>query len=350
MRHPGSVTKGSTSVVANSASRTNSLAKAPSQDLDGPQALGWTSLLWPALGVLAACGMALFPGLQKEPLQAKSVVAYDTDLDGLPDSQEVLLGTSPLLRDTDIDGYSDAEEVLLGSSPYLELSVPGAHAEVSTSVTPRLVDNAFHLLFSLYAEDGNLANKTLDITLVRGGQFVSIPLDRLLPMADIGFTTLPQGGEIMTIDLCLPLAAVAAMPTSTWIASAGLEGSPDFLATSSAKLSVKQGIVFWERTGHLLPPTGASTAGSAPAPTPNLLVDVAHEPMVIQDSVPPTFTPGQICVQRSMITGADGPFLFGEVVDAGCQSGWASYCDTQACEGLVGTFTNTVDPTVIIGG
>lgn len=40
---------------------------------------------------------------------------FDTDLDGLPDEVELLVGGSPLLSDTDGDGYSDALEFVCGS-------------------------------------------------------------------------------------------------------------------------------------------------------------------------------------------------------------------------------------------
>jgi len=41
----------------------------------------------------------------------------DTDLDGLSDSEELALGTDPLLADTDDDGLSDSEEVTWGTDP-----------------------------------------------------------------------------------------------------------------------------------------------------------------------------------------------------------------------------------------
>lgn len=42
----------------------------------------------------------------------------DTDGDGLTDTEEVELGTDPLLRDSDDDGFTDEEEVnLWGTDP-----------------------------------------------------------------------------------------------------------------------------------------------------------------------------------------------------------------------------------------
>ncbi|MDQ2933353.1 MAG: thrombospondin type 3 repeat-containing protein, partial [bacterium] len=41
----------------------------------------------------------------------------DTDLDGLPNSIEIYIGTNINKKDTDGDTYSDAEELKLGSDP-----------------------------------------------------------------------------------------------------------------------------------------------------------------------------------------------------------------------------------------
>jgi hypothetical protein len=50
-------------------------------------------------------------------MDAKAKLSLDTDLDGLPDEREVLLGTNPNLADTDNDGLSDYQEVLAGLNP-----------------------------------------------------------------------------------------------------------------------------------------------------------------------------------------------------------------------------------------
>jgi hypothetical protein len=42
---------------------------------------------------------------------------YDTDIDGLSDSEETEHGTHPLSGDTDGDGISDGDEVSQGTDP-----------------------------------------------------------------------------------------------------------------------------------------------------------------------------------------------------------------------------------------
>ena len=41
----------------------------------------------------------------------------DTDGDGIPDEDEIRLGTNPFDPDTDHDGYPDGLEIALGSDP-----------------------------------------------------------------------------------------------------------------------------------------------------------------------------------------------------------------------------------------
>jgi len=48
----------------------------------------------------------------------------DSDLDGLPDEIEALIGTNPFDPDTDRDGFPDGLEIALGSNPLDAGSVP----------------------------------------------------------------------------------------------------------------------------------------------------------------------------------------------------------------------------------
>ena len=52
---------------------------------------------------------------------------FDTDLDGLPDEIELLIGGSPLLSDTDGDGFSDGIEFVCGSKVDDPASTPTLH-------------------------------------------------------------------------------------------------------------------------------------------------------------------------------------------------------------------------------
>ena len=50
-------------------------------------------------------------------LKASGVGSIDTDLDGLTDDNEIVLGTDPFLADTDGDELDDYDEIVLGTDP-----------------------------------------------------------------------------------------------------------------------------------------------------------------------------------------------------------------------------------------
>ena len=56
---------------------------------------------------------------RQEIAQGTNPLAVDSDLDGLTDGQEASLNTNPLLKDTDKDGLTDGTEVTLGTNPLL---------------------------------------------------------------------------------------------------------------------------------------------------------------------------------------------------------------------------------------
>lgn len=317
----------------------NPIAQLPDLDL---RSVGWASC-----GVAAAFALALGSGLQTKPLLAGGLTQYDTDRDGLPDSPELLLGTSPLLPDSDFDGYGDAEEVVLGSSPFEIGSTPNPAAEVSTSVTVRGEDDGMHVLFALYAGDGNLADKTLSVSLYTQDRYAEVDLNRLLPLSEVSVIEVGEGSKIMTIDVALPTYSVPATGSLTWVLRGGtLTGGE--VAASKADLSSSDGVVLWRREGHLLPPSVdfAATFGSA---GPGSLGSI-HEPIPPGGgAVPGTWEPGQVCIQQSATVGTEGPLLIQEVVSAECQSGWNSYCDA-GCAGSVGSTFTTVDTLALLGG
>lgn len=67
----------------------------------------------PLLGLLAGC-------------IAKVDVNVDPDADGLPDSEEASMGTSPANPDSDADGYTDGQEVAGNTDPTLSGDHPYA--------------------------------------------------------------------------------------------------------------------------------------------------------------------------------------------------------------------------------
>lgn len=300
-----------------------------------------------AFSVLAALGLALSPGIQQPALHADGPDPYDTDGDGLPDAQEHVLGTSPLLVDTDFDGFSDSEEVALGSAPYDFTSQPTALSEVAVGITARGEDDKLRIVITLYAGDGNLADKTLNLAVLSQGRYGALPLSRLLPLADVSEVITSNGTALLTIDAAIPPTFIQYVGEITWVAKAGIQGNPEVLSAAKADLTWKDGLILWRRSGHLLPPSisfSASLSTSVPRGS-------VHDPIPPggDGGVPSSWEPGQVCIQRSQTVGSNGPFLINEIVEASCVSGWDSYCD-PGCAGTVGDQYETVDTLAILGG
>jgi hypothetical protein len=62
-----------------------------------------------------------------------------------------------------------------------------------------------------------------------------------------------------------------------------------------------------------------------------------------------SWTPGQVCYQKTQAVGAGGGIITHEVVEAECKDGWDAYCKMD-CPGSVGSTFNTLDPAVLVGG
>ncbi|MEN8204564.1 MAG: S8 family serine peptidase [Pseudomonadota bacterium] len=82
---------------------------------DTSGAIAQNLLSWSQYGRLSLYGMLSIVDTDLDGLP--DGVDDDDDNDGIPDSEESLLGTDPLLADTDDDGLSDSEESAWGSNP-----------------------------------------------------------------------------------------------------------------------------------------------------------------------------------------------------------------------------------------
>jgi hypothetical protein len=65
--------------------------------------------------------------------------------------------------------------------------------------------------------------------------------------------------------------------------------------------------------------------------------------------IPMSWTPGQVCYQKTQAVGAGGGLITHEVVEAECRDGWDAYCKMD-CSGSVGSTYSTLDPAVLVGG
>jgi Bacterial TSP3 repeat len=70
-----------------------------------------------------------------------SLGLLDTDGDGIPDVDELRIGTNPFDRDTDHDGYPDGLEIALGSDPLDPNSIPNLNRPVEIDSPAVIIRN-----------------------------------------------------------------------------------------------------------------------------------------------------------------------------------------------------------------
>lgn len=83
------------------------------------------------------------------------VLTEDTDMDGLTDKEEELLGTSPTCIDTDCDNFLDGYEVEYGSNPLDPMSYPSMPQSWYTTIYRNLDGNATLIQQVISWLDGN---------------------------------------------------------------------------------------------------------------------------------------------------------------------------------------------------
>jgi len=94
------------------------------------------------------------------------VDAYDQDLDGFEDRQEIEQGLSPNSSDTDGDGYLDGLEVLAGSSPVDKNSRP---KDGDSDGAPDVLEEALGLDLSVADTDSDKLEDRMEIVLSSDG-------------------------------------------------------------------------------------------------------------------------------------------------------------------------------------
>ena len=301
------------------------------------------------LGALALGACWLLSTEPRPALQAApSVVDYDRD--GLPDALEVTLGTSPWLKDTDGDGWDDNAELAAKTSPWDPADFPNydVTSPPTVGITARGEGGKLVLSTVVSVPDGDVEDLVLRFGLLRSGNFVAVSTERLVALGQTYVTSDGASGQVITLDVPLPVQHVLTPGSVTW---AAVVGRPDSLAYSDAavvELFAQDGVVLMRRRDGLLPPinlTLQSMTGGAQGPA-NVQQPI---PVGGTGDLPASWQGGKVCYQLTEVVGTSGPFVISEVVQADCEGDWDSYCDTD-CPGTVGTTFETIDPGALLGG
>ena len=299
-----------------------------------------SATLLPA-GALVAAGWALLAsGTAPRPLHATDLDVVDTDGDGLPDRQEVVLGTDPLLLDTDYDGFSDGEEMALQTDPTLFDDTPTSRG-LSIGMSARGEGGKLLLFIAAHLDDGVLDDKVIRVGCLASGKILKLPWQRLQPYMVTTEVQAPNGGLLYTIDLQLPQEFLHLHGAVTYFAVIGVNGQTRYAAAAKADLSVKDGVILLRRNATPSGGPGAIPEGGS----------TIHHPIPPDGEVgiPIDWEPGKICFQLSEVVGTVGPMVIHQVIQAECEDGWDTYCESD-CPATVGSTFETVDPGALLGG
>jgi len=304
-------------------------------------------------GAAVALGVSwtlLAAALAPEPLYAvPGDDLEDTDLDGVPNSQEFVLGTSQFIADSDGDGYLDVHELAFGSDPANLDSEPQATgtSDLRVGITARGEVGQLRLHVALYSATGAFETSVLRLGALANGQIISVPFNRLLPTADVrDVDVLVQGNtgapaRVRTIDLTLSPIYVHAFGTTTFFVAVGSSGQTTYSSAAKVDIaSVQQTLVLRREAYTTQQSTNVPGGGGSlrqPIPTTG------------PGGVPGSWVAGQICYQRSSVTGMIGAKVVHEITQANCLMGWDTFCPVD-CSASIGDTYETIDPATLIGG
>lgn len=303
---------------------------------------------WAPLGVTGALAIALAGAVAlhvrsgAEPVlhAATAGSADDLDGDGLPNALELRLGTDVNLVDSDGDGVSDTEEVARHSDPTDAFSVP-APGSVSIELVPYLVHGNTHLVTVIYAGDGNFQTKPYSMGARIGQTIRTAPLVYFTKNATFSsHIGKVSGSKVLVVDSPLDPTLIDRFPSISFYALIQTNGKKvDAGVTDLA--SIDGVVVEYTQNGVI----AAALGRSSPA-----IATSQYGPVSIDSEAPlMEWTPGQICGQVTAVAATMGPVIVEEVVAAGCEDGWDSFCD-PGCSATVGDTVERIDPVALING
>jgi len=281
----------------------------------------------------------------KGQISAGPIAHTDSDGDGLCDAQEQVLNTHGNSVDTDGDGYSDAEELARHSSPLRAISTP-MPSTIDLALSARGDSSRLVIVFAAYLGTRQHSDVQFSMGALLGGRVSNIPPWYF--MREAWMATSPgfePGTSNLVVEMSFPPHVVHVLGDVSFFGVIEDANTGAALAADVVDIGSTNGVIFMraasamQRSFQQVGGGGSPLAGSVYLPIP---------PGGDGD-IPMSWTPGQVCYQKTQIVGAGGGVVTHEVVEAECRDGWDAYCKTD-CSGSVGSTYDTMDPSVLVGG
>ena len=309
----------------------------PESTASGPAASGSAS---PQLGpnVPAAAAPTLRPGTA---LRAQSGPDFtDSDRDGIPDLQEVVLQTDPYSFDTDGDGYNDGEEFARQSDPLRDFSTPSSDIP-SAALSARGQGGKLRLVLMLHEPEFQIGDAMLRRGVLAGGQVHAIQPERLALLGERMEVAGTSGSRVTYIDVPIDPNFVHSSGTVSFFLATGSFSTQTLGSASKIDVHSDEGQLVLQVTPA---PAGGSRQVSQGGGT-------IRPPLPVAPVPPPTaqWVAGAVGFQRTEVSGVNGARMLHQVVEADCIEGWDSFCSSD-CSSSVGDSYETVDPWALLGG
>jgi hypothetical protein len=296
-----------------------------------------------AIALVTAWGRTL--GAPSELLAEGFGESIDTDNDGLDDTFELILGTSPFEIDTDFDLFTDSEEIARHSDPRDAGSFPLANA-LSIGQSAFVAGDEFRLVTLIYVPYAiaNWSAMDLRLGLHTSAGTIELPPDIYAPFTTLTIVPTAMPGSIgLRLESSVPVATFAYVTNFAFIATITDQVGSAPKGAAATNLAWIAGVL------AVVEPTSSSVVAPrnySPNPGSGPLLSV--RPIVVAEDVPPAFTSGEICLQSTTEVGYVDGVVELLVDSSNCEPADA-YC-APTCAFEAGTTKEIVDPLALIGG
>jgi len=285
-------------------------------------------------GALGALALAI---REPQPLRASTnQPRADSDLDGLTDLQENVLGTMVDRADSDLDGYSDLEERARSSDPLSASSIPGVET-VGVGTCASVEYGVVSVVSAVYVADGDLGSADLQLGVIHGGHALAVAPRDYRSSRGFLYRAHDAGARLAVVEITFSEAIVQRFGQIDFFSV--LRDSP----TTTPSVSVLT-MVNMDGVTTSIEPRRQNLAGPQSHPG-----GIIYRPLAGDDRIPASWSAGEVCWQRTAAVGSEGVMLIHEVEAAECIP-MDTYCNSGSCSASVGKNIRLPNPAALAGG